>query len=145
MVISWSTGNAVILDEAPSNSSLPDIGSAVCCMSDLLTPETLPAHAVVGSALEHSHLRVDNNGIMCLLRWPTIDTREAQTNLAVTVLINPLYVQVYYGTQSSWYDMAASGTITHYVQTYPGATYISSFFHHVKLTGLRPDTTYFYK
>ena len=56
-----------------------------------------------------------------------------------------LYVQVYYGTQSTWYDMAASGTITHYVQTYPGATYISGFFHHVKLTGLRPDTTYFYK
>ena len=41
MVISWSTGNAVILDEAPSNSSLPDIGSAVCCTfipkKDLLT------------------------------------------------------------------------------------------------------------
>ena len=54
-------------------------------------------------------------------------------------------MQVYYGTQSAWYDMAASGTFTSYVQTYPGATYISGFFHHVKLTGLRPDTTYFYK
>lgn len=44
MVISWSTGNAVILDEAPSNSSLPDIGSAVrftSIMRDLLTPASM--------------------------------------------------------------------------------------------------------
>ena len=54
-------------------------------------------------------------------------------------------MQVYYGTQSSWYDTVASGNRTHYVQTYPGATYVSGIFHHVKLTGLMPDTTYFYR
>ena len=32
VVISWATGNAVILDEPPQNSSLPDIGSAVRCL-----------------------------------------------------------------------------------------------------------------
>ena len=53
--------------------------------------------------------------------------------------------QVYYGRSSSWYEMAASGNITSYVQTYPGASYVSGTFHHVKLTGLSPDTTYFYR
>ena len=56
-----------------------------------------------------------------------------------------LRAQVYYGRSSSWYEMAASGNITSYVQTYPGASYVSGAFHHVKLTGLSPDTTYFYR
>ena len=56
-----------------------------------------------------------------------------------------LRAQVYYGRSSSWYEMAASGNITSYVQTYPGASYVSGTFHHVKLTGLSPDTTYFYR
>ena len=33
VVVSWATGNAVILDEAPQNASLPEIGSAVRCSS----------------------------------------------------------------------------------------------------------------
>jgi len=41
--------------------------------------------------------------------------------------------------------MAASGNFTSYVQTYPGATYVSGYLHHVKLTELLPDTTYFYR
>ena len=55
------------------------------------------------------------------------------------------HAQVYYGRSSSWYEMAASGNITSYVQTYPGASYVSGTFHHVRLTGLSPDTTYFYR
>ena len=57
----------------------------------------------------------------------------------------PCVEQVYYSRTSEWYDMTASGTISHYVQTYPGASYISGFFHHVKLTGLSPNTTYYYR
>ena len=33
VVVSWATGNAVILDGVPQNASLPEIGSAVCCFS----------------------------------------------------------------------------------------------------------------
>lgn len=48
VVISWATGNAVILDEAPRNASLPDVGSAVRCYAleaDITSAEQGTVHA----------------------------------------------------------------------------------------------------
>jgi hypothetical protein len=53
--------------------------------------------------------------------------------------------QVYYGTQSGWYEGTARGKATSYVQSYPRHSYVSGTFHHVKLTGLQPLTTYFFR
>lgn len=54
-------------------------------------------------------------------------------------------VQVVYGNESGWYDGVASGEATAYVQTYPDFSYISGTFHHVRLTGLQPNASYYFK
>ena len=41
--------------------------------------------------------------------------------------------------------MIAVGESVSYEQKYPGATYISGSMHHVKLSGLEPSTTYYYR
>lgn len=38
-----------------------------------------------------------------------------------------------------------AGSAESYVQHYPGQNYVSGIMHHVKLTGLQPLTTYFYR
>ena len=53
--------------------------------------------------------------------------------------------QVEYGTEANALDKSADGATKAYVQHYPGDTYISSIFHHVKLEGLEPSTTYYYR
>lgn len=53
--------------------------------------------------------------------------------------------QVEYGTEANALDKSADGATKAYVQHYPGDTYISSVFHHVKLEGLKPSTTYYYR
>ena len=53
--------------------------------------------------------------------------------------------QVEYGTRENALDQSADGTTKAYVQHYPGNNYISSIFHHVKLEGLEPSTTYYYR
>ncbi len=50
-----------------------------------------------------------------------------------------------YGNESGWYDGVASGEATAYVQTYPDFSYISGTFHHVRLTGLQPNASYYFK
>ncbi len=53
--------------------------------------------------------------------------------------------QVEYGTEANALDKSADGATKAYVQHYPGDTYISSVFHHVKLDGLAASTTYYYR
>ncbi len=56
-----------------------------------------------------------------------------------------LVLQVMYGNESGWYDGVASGEATSYVQSYPDFSYISGTFHHVRVSGLHANTTYFFK
>lgn len=54
-------------------------------------------------------------------------------------------MQVMYGNESGWFDTVASGEATAYVQTYPDLSYMSGTFHHVRISGLRANTTYYFK
>ena len=49
-----------------------------------------------------------------------------------------------YGTDSGQYTAQAEGETSAYEQVYPEETYISGTFHHVKLSGLEPSTTYYF-
>ena len=40
---------------------------------------------------------------------------------------------------------SASGNRTNYVGDYEDAQYVSGVFHHVKVEGLQPETTYYYR
>ena len=53
--------------------------------------------------------------------------------------------QVVYGNESGWYDGVASGEATAYVQTYPDFSYVSGTFHHVRLSGLQANASYYFK
>lgn len=54
-------------------------------------------------------------------------------------------LQVQWGNVPSTLDRNATGNRTSYVGNYPDAIYVSGVFHHVKLEGLAPETTYFYR
>ena len=58
---------------------------------------------------------------------------------------NSYSLQVVYGNESGWYDGVASGEATAYVQTYPDFSYVSGTFHHVRLTGLQANASYYFK
>lgn len=80
--------------------------------------------------------------------WVSWITGDAQIGPKVTPL-DPATVasEVHYGTQSSNYTWVAKGTALVYNQIYPFEgllNYTSGIIHHVRLSGLAPNTTYFY-
>lgn len=80
--------------------------------------------------------------------WVSWITGDAQIGPKVTPL-DPASVasEVHYGTQSSNYTWVAKGTALVYNQIYPFEgllNYTSGIIHHVRLSGLAPNTTYFY-
>lgn len=54
-------------------------------------------------------------------------------------------IQVEWGTHPEQLHFHATGNRTSYVSDYPNALYVSGIFHHVKLEGLAPEVTYFYR
>ena len=54
-------------------------------------------------------------------------------------------MQVEWGTDTNSLEHVAFGERNSYVSDYPDAYYVSGIFHHTKLEGLAPETTYFYR
>ncbi len=68
-----------------------------------------------------------------------------QSNAMDTGCSCGLFWQVLYGLQSYGYNSVVHGNTSSYVQRYPKHSYVSGTFHHAKLTGLQPNTTYYFR
>ncbi|EIE18216.1 Metallo-dependent phosphatase [Coccomyxa subellipsoidea C-169] len=108
-------------------------------------PLDRPPLAKIASEVEPEqiHIALAGEGAM-YISWATGNASVVE-GLPRIVSRHTLASVVVYGNESGWYDGVASGEATAYVQTYPDFSYISGTFHHVRLTGLQPNASYYFK
>jgi hypothetical protein len=100
--------------------------------------------ACTGHACSTSSVSAQNRHVACTACQPAQALLAAPHHYVQKSYGMHRLLQVMYGTESGAYTWEASGKASAYEQIYPGASYISGTFHHVKLPDLLPSTTYYF-